>query len=544
MGSYSCFNKHLDSNNAQVSVDTDHNQQSITKPPIKTHKPKLSKKKTFNFDRSNFIHMKTKSLFDEYEIKEKLGEGAYGCVYKVQHKTTGFLRAVKAIKRKHVDSTAFGNEIGILKTVDHPNIIRLYDCYYDNNYYYMVEEYCSAGDLYDYIRKQKFFSEKKAANIMFQLLSAVNYLHKKNIVHRDLKPENIVFIKTGNSAQNSNQHNNIQSTNRSQSNNNNNNNKTKLNQKQIDQEEIFIKLIDFGTSVHLKSGNLTQELGTIYYIAPEVFKNNYNERADVWSCGIILYIMLCGHPPFCGRKEEDIKHKIINSPLQFLPKDFNKVSSSAISYVKKLLTYDASKRPSAEEALENEWLNRLRKEEGEDHILESGVLENLAKFTSAVALQKVTLSFIANQVNMNEEIKKLKSEFDKIDVNKDGMISKDELIKCLDAINPHEEAVKKANEIFEEIDFNNDGSINFSEFLTLNIKKEKLMNEDMLQKGFKLFDLDGNGYITIEELKETIPVELQNNSAWIEIVKEVDQNGDCQIDFNEFKAMMEKIANL
>ena len=231
-------------------------------------------------------------------------------------------------------------------------------------------------------------------------------------------------------------------------------------------------------------------------------------------------------------------------PLQFLPKDFNKVSSSAISYVKKLLTYDASKRPSAEEALENEWLNRLRREDGDDHILESGVLENLAKFTSAVALQKVTLSFIANQVNMNEEIKKLKSEFDKIDVNKDGMISKEELIKCLDAVNPHEEAVKKANEIFEEIDFNNDGSINFSEFLTVNIKKEKLMNEDMLQKGFKLFDLDGNGYITIEELKETIPVELQNNSAWIEIVKEVDQNGDCQIDFNEFKSMMEKIANL
>ena len=126
---------------------------------VKGAKPKkqLIRKKTFNFDRSNFIHMKTKSLFDEYEIKEKLGEGAYGCVYKVQHKTTQFFRAVKAIKRKHVDSTAFSNEIAVLKTVDHPNIIKLFDCYYDNNYFYMVEEYCSGGDLYDYIRKQKFF---------------------------------------------------------------------------------------------------------------------------------------------------------------------------------------------------------------------------------------------------------------------------------------------------------------------------------------------------------------------------------------------------
>ena len=156
------------------------------------------KKKTFNFDRSNFIHMKNNSLFDEYEIKDKLGEGAYGCVYKVQHKYTGFLRAVKAIKRKHVDSTAFSNEIAILKTVDHPNIIKLFDCYYDNNYYYMVEEFCSGGDLYDYIRKQKFFSEKKAANILNQLLSAINYLHKKHIVHRDLKPENIVLVESKN----------------------------------------------------------------------------------------------------------------------------------------------------------------------------------------------------------------------------------------------------------------------------------------------------------------------------------------------------------
>lgn len=464
--------------------------------------------------------MKTKSLFDEYEIKEKLGEGAYGCVYKVQHKTTGFLRAVKAIKRKHVDSTAFGNEIGILKTVDHPNIIKLFDCFYDLNYYYMVEEYCSAGDLYDYIRKQKYFSEKKAANIMSQLLSAINYLHAKSIVHRDLKPENIVFIKTGSS------------------------NSTRQSGNPKQEEEIFIKLIDFGTSVHLKSGNLTQELGTIYYIAPEVFKNNYNEKADIWSCGIILYIMLCGHPPFCGRKEEEIKQKIMNSPLQFLPKDFSKVSKAAIAYVKELLTYDPEKRPTAQEAIENKWLNDSIKDENEENILQSDVLQNLTKFTSAVTLQKATLSFIANQVNMNEEIKKLKDEFDKIDVNKDGMISREELIQCMESLYPHDEAVIKANKIFEEIDFNGDGTINFSEFLTVNMNKEKITNEDLLQKAFKMFDLDGNGYITIDELKETIPLDIQNNSQWVDIIKEVDQDGDCQISFNEFKLMMEKIAQL
>ena len=104
--------------------------------------------------------------------------------------------------------------------------------------------------------------------------------------------------------------------------------------------------------------------------------------------------------------------------------------------------------------------------------------------------------------------------------------------------------MKKANEIFEEIDFNNDGSINFSEFLTVNMKKEKICNEELLKQAFKMFDLDGNGYITIDELKETIPLEIQNNSQWIEIIKEVDQDGDCQISFDEFKIMMGKISLL
>lgn len=466
------------------------------------------KKKKFNFDRGNFIHMKIKSLFEEYEIKDKLGEGAYGCVYKVQHKTTQFLRAVKAIKRKHVDSTAFSNEISVLKTVDHPNIIKLFDCYYDSNYYYMVEEYCSGGDLYDYIRKQKYFSENKAAKIMLQLLSAISYLHKKNIVHRDLKPENIVFIQTK------------------------------------DNNDIYIKLIDFGTSVSMKNGNLTQELGTIYYIAPEVFKNNYNEKADIWSCGIILYTMLCGHPPFCGSKEDDIKNKILNSKLQFLPKDFTRVSALAINLVKKLLEYNPDTRLSAAEALENEWLIQMTKPTEEENVLESNVLANLSKFTSTVTLQKATLSFIANQVSINEEIEKLKDEFNKIDENKDGVISKDELIKCLSMIYPLNESKTKANEIFDEIDFNNDGSINFSEFITVNMKKEKLCSEDMLRKAFKIFDIDGNGFITIDELQNTIPLDLQNDGQWIDIVKEVDKDGDCQISYEEFKEMMEKIAKL
>ena len=475
----------------------------------KDNDEKINIKPSLKFDKSNFIRMKTKSLFDEYEIKEKLGEGAYGAVYKVQQKTTNFLRAVKALKRKHVHSASFSNEIAVLRTIDYPNIIKLFDCYYDDNYYYMVEEYCSGGDLFDYIQDQVSFSERKAAIIFKQLISAVNHLHKKKIVHRDLKPENIVFINTTN------------------------------------QDDIFIKIIDFGTSVSIKNEDiLTQELGTIYYIAPEVFKNNYNEKADIWSCGIILYTMLCGHPPFMGNNEEAIKNKILHSKLVFPKNDFKHISENAIKFIKKLLEYNPDRRLSAEEAIENNWLKDMIKLTQNEINLNEDIIGNLSKFKSIVTLQKATLAFLANQISINQEIKKLKDEFDKIDENKDGEISKEELIKCLETIYPTPEAVKKTNEIFAEIDFNNDNSISFSEFLTVNMKKEKLLNEDMLIKAFKLFDLDGNGYITIHELKETMPLQITNNQQWIDLVKEVDQNGDCQISFSEFKEMMEKMANM
>ena len=453
-------------------------------------------------NKSDFVRMKEDNIFEEYELKEKLGEGAYGSVYKVQQKATNYLRAVKAIKKKCVDSSEFYNEIEVLKALDHPNIIKLFDCYQDKSYYYMVEEYCSGGDLFDYIQKEKFFTEKKAGVIFNQILSAVNHLHKKKIVHRDLKPENIVLMESKD-------------------------------------KDIFIKLIDFGTSITIKGKNLTQELGTIYYIAPEVFMNNYNEKADIWSCGIILYTMLCGHPPFCGNKENIIKSKILHSKLTFPSKEFKTVSSDAKEYIKSLLSYNPNNRPSAEEALNNEWLlNMIDKGKTK---LSDYIITNLVKFRTTLGLQKATVSFLTNQISINEEIKKLKEEFDKIDVNKDGEISKDELIKYLEKLYPYQEAVERADDIFKEIDFNHDGCINFSEFITANFKKDKLLSEKTLQKTFNLLDLDGNGFITLDELKESMPIEITSKLEWRELIEEVDKDGDNQISFEEFKEMMQKL---
>ena len=196
-----------------------------------------------------------------------------------------------------------------------------------------------------------------------------------------------------------------------------------------------------------------------------------------------------------------------------------------------MLSTDPAKRPNAETALTNKWFS-LFHGNSEEIILDLNIIENLVRFQAALTLQKAALSYIANQIGQNDEIKKIKEEFDKIDDNKDGVLSKKELINCLIKIYPSEEATLRCDIIFKEIDFNNDGTINFSEFLTVTLKRERMLSEETLRKAFAMFDLDGNGFLTIDELKETIPIDKNSEMSWEEIMKEVDTNGDGQVYIN------------
>ena len=142
--------------------------------------------------------------------------------------------------------------------------------------YVLVLELCEGGDLFHNIKQSRYFSEAKAAQVIKQVLSAVNYMHKQRVVHRDLKPENIL----------------------------------------VDKESDTLKIADFGTAAFLRQTQaLTEVVGTPYYMAPEVLRGKYDEKCDVWSCGVILYILLCGAPPFNGHSETEILDKIKHHPL-------------------------------------------------------------------------------------------------------------------------------------------------------------------------------------------------------------------------------------
>jgi calcium-dependent protein kinase len=181
-------------------------------------------------------------------------------------------------------------EVGILKDLDHPNIIGIYDLYQDNKFYYMVSELCAGGELFDQITRLEYFYEPTAATYMKQILSAVMYMHDNGVVHRDLKLENLLFS--------------------------------------TDKANSTLRLIDFGESARLeydengKPKPLTEIVGTVnfiflinpkpFYIAPEVLKQNYSEKCDVWGCGVLMYICLCGYPPFNGDTDDQILNNVRN----------------------------------------------------------------------------------------------------------------------------------------------------------------------------------------------------------------------------------------
>ena len=204
-------------------------------------------------------------------------------------------------------------------------------------------EYCKGGELFDIISQKGSFSEKEACIIMKQLMSAICYSHQNGIVHRDLKPENILM--------------------------------------ENDNEDLSIKLIDWGCAKTLKKKEkLHQADGTSYYIAPEVLKGNYDEKCDIWACGVIFYILLCGYPPFNGESDEEIFESILKGDFEFPAEEWDSVSDNAKILIKKFLTKNPKKRISALESLQDVWFKKNEEKEETNKKLAKSVINNMKKF--------------------------------------------------------------------------------------------------------------------------------------------------------------------
>ncbi|CAD8049153.1 unnamed protein product [Paramecium primaurelia] len=446
-----------------------------------------------------FVKQKEGSIGLHYNFGKVLGQGAFGKVWKVTHKTTGLIRAIKQIKKSSIikeEEQRLFSEMNILKNLDHPHIVKLFELYQDENNYYLVTEYLSGGELFDRIKKMSSFSESIAADYIRQILLATLYCHEQNIVHRDLKPENIIFISEDPQSQ--------------------------------------LKVIDFGTSRKFDNQKvMSKRLGTPYYIAPEVLGHSYTEKCDIWSCGVILYILLCGYPPFVGKTENQILERVKLGKFTFDPEDWDTVSKEAKEFITKLLRMDPNKRLSAKQALEDPWLIKY----APSTQINKKVLNNLRQFQAETILKQALMSYMITQMSTQKELQDLQEEFQRLDENNDGFLSKDELLKGYIQIQTDSKlAEDEVERILQMIDINRSGQIDFSEFCMAAMNQEKLLSVQRVEQAFKIFDQNGDGFISKQEL-EAIMGDL-GDDVWNQILTDCDNNGDGQISYEEFVKML------
>ncbi|XP_020266505.1 calcium-dependent protein kinase 17-like, partial [Asparagus officinalis] len=450
------------------------------------------------------LRQKTPLLKDLYTLGRKLGQGQFGTTYLCIEKSTGRELACKSIAKRKLltqeDVDDVRREIQIMHhIVGHPNAISIWGAYEDAVAVHVVMELCAGGELFDRIIERGHYSEKKAAELARVIVEVVEACHSLGVMHRDLKPENFLFV-----------------------------NRT---------EESKLKMIDFGLSIFFKPGDtFTDVVGSPYYVAPEVLRKHYGPKADVWSAGVIIYILLSGVPPFWDDNEQGIFEQVLRGELDFVSDPWPSISESAKDLIRKMLIRDAKKRLSAREVLCHPWVQV----DGvaPDKPLDSAVLTRLKQFSAMNKLKKMALRVIAESLS-EDEIAGLKEMFKMIDTDSSGQITFEELKAGLERVGSNLKE-SEISVLMEAADINNSGSIDYREFVAATMHLNKIEREDNLFAAFSYFDRDGSGYITPDELQLACEEFGIENVRLGEMIKEADQDNDGRIDYNEFVAMMQK----
>jgi len=305
-------------------------------------------------------------------------------------------------------------------------------------------------------------------------------------------------------------------------------------------EKNLLKLIDFGVARRFESGvAMTSKTGTSYYAAPEVLLGNYSHQVDIWSCGVILYIALCGHPPFEGLTDAEVLRKVQKGTFEFEPQEWRQVSKDAIRLIKHMMRRDPEKRFTAEQSLNDSWIANLAPTAKGKNI-GSKVISGLQKFRNENRLKKLALHVIAEQAD-ETKMGKLREIFVALDDNGDGRLTLVEMKEGLEQAG-FDEIPADFKQLVEQVDVDGSGGIDYTEFLAATLDQEYYLDEAVCWRAFKTFDLDGNGVIDQEELRAMLKTDsvqdAVDNKVIAELLQNADTNGDGEIDFQEFLELM------
>ncbi|CAL9060409.1 unnamed protein product [Musa banksii] len=447
------------------------------------------------------LKSKTENLKEIYSLGRKLGQGQFGTTYLCVEKATGKEYACKSILKWKLtteeDVEDVRREIQIMHHLSgHPNVISIKEAYEDAVAVHVVMELCAGGELFDRIIQKGHYTERKAAELARVIVGVVEACHSMGVMHRDLKPENFLFVNQ--------------------------------------MEDAPLKTIDFGL-LSFSGEIFTDVVGSPYYVAPEVLKKMYGPAADVWSAGVIIYILLSGVPPFWAETEQGIFEEVLHGSLDFQSDPWPSISESAKDLVRKMLVKDPRRRLTAHQVLCHPWVQI----DGvaPDKPLDSAVLSRLKQFSAMNKLKKMAIRVIAEHLS-EDEIAGLKEMFKMIDTDNSGHITFEELKAGFERVG----ACLKESEVYalmQAADVDNNGTIDYGEFIAATLHLNKIEREDHLFAAFSYFDKDGSGYITQDELQQACE-ELGVEAVHLDdMIKEVDQNNDGRVDYNEFVAMMQ-----
>ena len=487
-------------------------------------KSKLAKKllaaeMNIQVNQENLIIQEKGNPSKKYKPTKLLGNGSFGSVYEAKNTIFQNIVAMKVIKKdpnNALDEQEIRNEIDILKKLSHPNIVKIYEFYISNNHYYIITEFCKEGELFSYIKNK--YSENQLAVLFYQVFSGLWYLHDHKILHRDIKLENIMISK-------------------------------KETDNTTGEELFWAKIIDFGTAkIFEKNKKENEVVGSSYYIAPEVLKQNYNEKCDTWSVGVILYMMLVGRAPFDGKDDEEIICKINSADYNRNEPKLMKHSPEVRDLVSKLLEKDTDKRFSAKEALSHPWFQKFggralfsnfKSEEIKPYI------DNLFNYSFNSKIQLLVIAFLVHNLPSNEmstDILKLFRYF-----NKSGncKLTKEELMNGLYDFRDKTEVNNAVDHLFTLLDGDNNGYIEYEEFLRACIDKKMILNNTYLKYAFKFLDKEKTGTLNTGKIIKAFVLKSNKilEAVFNNTLNSVDHDGDGIINFDEFQELMLKCMN-
>lgn len=477
------------------------------------------------------VDFESVSFEDVYEVsfeEDKIEEGDRSTIFKCRHRESREERAVKRIEKSRWnedENEKIHKEVQLLRSMDHPNIIKIYAIFEDDKYIYIVMEYCSGGELYAHMFRGSGFSEYYTAVLIKTLLSTVNYFYsKKKVVHLGIKPENILLESHG----------------------------------QIE----LLKIIDFGNSIIApKAMQMNSLIGNPQYLAPESAKSNkYSHKTDIWAIGVLMFASLSGTLPFDASNHAETLELIVNSKEDvatrklFTGPGWEAVSDDAIDLLSQLLSYEQFKRPSAKVALSHPWIERVTEAQSEvmqkrDAAVANLALNNLFQFSASSKLQQAALTYISSQLLTKFDTASFDNFFQAMDISGAGKLTKDDLKKSYSKFLGEELSESEVDGLFEALDVNSSNFVEYTEWLVAALPEAVLLSEANLKKTFDAFDKDLDGNISAEDLKHVLRVFLNIGDESVDIyirekiLEQVKTGEDGKLTYAVFVDMLRETKN-